>query len=150
MPPAPSPLLSVEDLSVAFRGRSVVQDVSFTVESGETVALVGESGSGKSVTALSCLRLLPPGLSYEGAASLGRVVTSPRHRGKGLGDLLMLQALREVAWLWPDDPVRIGAQAHLTAFYGKHGFVVDSEEYDEDGIPHREMQREASPARLLQ
>ncbi|GGJ19814.1 ABC transporter ATP-binding protein [Neoroseomonas lacus] len=53
------PLLDVQDLSVAFRGKRVVQGVSFSVRRGETVALVGESGSGKSVTALSCLRLLP-------------------------------------------------------------------------------------------
>ncbi|WP_456306713.1 ABC transporter ATP-binding protein [Paracraurococcus ruber] len=52
-------MLEVEDLSVAFGGRRVVQGVGFRVMPGETVALVGESGSGKSVTALSCLRLLP-------------------------------------------------------------------------------------------
>jgi microcin C transport system ATP-binding protein len=52
-------LLDVQDLSVAFRGKRVVEGVSFSVRRGETVALVGESGSGKSVTALSCLRLLP-------------------------------------------------------------------------------------------
>ncbi|MBR0679922.1 ABC transporter ATP-binding protein [Roseomonas eburnea] len=57
--PTNGPLLEVEKLAVAFRGKRVVEDVSFTVERGETVALVGESGSGKSVTALSCLRLLP-------------------------------------------------------------------------------------------
>ncbi|MCQ4161397.1 ABC transporter ATP-binding protein [Roseomonas sp. GC11] len=53
------PILSVQNLSIAFRGRTVVKGVSFNVHPGETVALVGESGSGKSVTALSCLRLLP-------------------------------------------------------------------------------------------
>ena len=63
-------LLSVENLAVAFRGKRVVEDVSFTVEPGEVVALVGESGSGKSVTALSCLRLLASG----GTNPQGRVI----------------------------------------------------------------------------
>lgn len=56
-------LLTVKDLSIAFRqagqDRQVVDNLSFTVEAGETRALVGESGSGKSVTALSLMRLLP-------------------------------------------------------------------------------------------
>ncbi len=52
-------ILDVQDLSVAFGSVRVVEGVSFSVKRGETVALVGESGSGKSVTALSCLRLLP-------------------------------------------------------------------------------------------
>jgi microcin C transport system ATP-binding protein len=54
-------LVEVENLSVAFGTKRVVDDVSFTLNRGETLALVGESGSGKSVTALSLLQLLPSG-----------------------------------------------------------------------------------------
>ena len=49
-------LLEVEGLSIAFGARRVVEDVAFTLDRGETLALVGESGSGKSLTALSLLR----------------------------------------------------------------------------------------------
>jgi glutathione transport system ATP-binding protein len=51
------PLLSVEGLSVEFGDSRVVDDLSFTVQPGRTVAVVGESGSGKSVTSLSTMRL---------------------------------------------------------------------------------------------
>lgn len=55
-PPLTSqPLLAVDSLSVEFHGRSgtvrAVDDVSFSVQAGETVVVLGESGSGKSVTA---------------------------------------------------------------------------------------------------
>jgi len=57
------PLLSVRDLSVAFRQGErqllAVDRISFDLKKGETLALVGESGSGKSVTALSVMKLLP-------------------------------------------------------------------------------------------
>ena len=59
----PGNLLEVCDLSVSFSGRAgevlVVDGVSLSVRSGQTVALVGESGCGKSVTALSIMRLIP-------------------------------------------------------------------------------------------
>src|SRR5580700_8792292 len=57
------PLLELKDLSIAFdtnRGQiRPVQDVSFSIYPGQTLAVVGESGCGKSVTALSILRLIP-------------------------------------------------------------------------------------------
>ncbi len=58
----PMPLLTVDRLSIAFHetnAQHVVEDVSFTIEPGEVMALIGESGSGKSLTALSVMRLLP-------------------------------------------------------------------------------------------
>ena len=51
-------LLEVRNLSIDFGARRVVQDVSFSLEAGEKLALVGESASGKTVTALSTLRLI--------------------------------------------------------------------------------------------
>ncbi|WP_085940764.1 ABC transporter ATP-binding protein [Azospirillum sp. B506] len=52
-----TPLLTVENLSVAFGGQRVIDDLSFRVHPGRTLAIVGESGSGKSVTSLSVMRL---------------------------------------------------------------------------------------------
>src|SRR5262249_56444067 len=59
-------LLDVRNLKTFFSTRKgevrSVDDVSFTLEQGETLSLVGESGCGKSVTALSIMRLVaPPG-----------------------------------------------------------------------------------------
>ncbi|MFP5486492.1 MAG: ABC transporter ATP-binding protein, partial [Gammaproteobacteria bacterium] len=52
-----NPLLEVRDLSVRFGAKEVVRSVTFSIASGEKLALVGESGSGKTITALSLLRL---------------------------------------------------------------------------------------------
>jgi peptide/nickel transport system ATP-binding protein len=69
-----TPALSVEGLSVEFRTRSgivrALDNVSFSVDKGETIALVGESGSGKSVTAYAVMGILDPA----GRVSSGRVM----------------------------------------------------------------------------
>jgi oligopeptide transport system ATP-binding protein len=56
-------LLSIKNLSTHFYTEQglvkAVQDVSFDIPLGKTLAVVGESGCGKSVTALSVMRLIP-------------------------------------------------------------------------------------------
>ena len=59
-----SPLLDVRNLRVEFASASksivAVEDLSFSIAPGETVAVVGESGSGKTTAALALTRLTPP------------------------------------------------------------------------------------------
>ncbi|WBL78672.1 ABC transporter ATP-binding protein [Bradyrhizobium xenonodulans] len=69
-------VLEVKNLKTVFFTNSglfkAVDDISFTVKRGETLAIVGESGCGKSVTALSLMRLVPdpPGRIVGGSISL--------------------------------------------------------------------------------
>ena len=83
-------------------------------------------------------RLLPAGVKFD-EPSIGRVITSPSVRGTGMGRVLMAEAMKRAAGLWPGEPLRIGAQAHLERFYNEYGFTKTGEPYDEDGILHIEM-----------
>ena len=69
-----NPILSVAGLNISFLQDGVefgaVNDISFQVNKGETVALVGESGSGKSVTALSTAALLSKAASVNGKITI--------------------------------------------------------------------------------
>ncbi|MEO0379383.1 MAG: ABC transporter ATP-binding protein [Pseudomonadota bacterium] len=57
-----TPIADIQQLRVAFQTKDGpvlgVEDVSFSINSGETVCVVGESGSGKSVSSLSLMRLV--------------------------------------------------------------------------------------------
>src|ERR1700761_9050817 len=104
-------LVTVENLTISFGNRKVVDRVSFTLDRGETLALVGESGSGKTLTALSLLQLLPPG-----ATCSGRIVVDGQSM-IGAGDGLLRRLRGGVAGMVFQEPMtslnplkRIGKQ----------------------------------------
>ena len=61
------PLLSIEQLTIAFRGKPVVRELSLAIQPGEVLGLVGESGSGKSVTSLAILGLVESAAEVQGS-----------------------------------------------------------------------------------
>lgn len=82
-----------------------------------------------------------------GPARIGRVVVSPAHRGRRLGDAVMREAIATCEQLYPANPIALSAQSHLKHFYQSFGFSPTSDEYLEDGIPHVDMLRPALPGR---
>ncbi|MBB3591170.1 ElaA protein [Rhizobium sp. BK529] len=86
-------------------------------------------------------RLLKP-YSVEHPVKIGRVVVSPAHRGKRLGEALMKESIAACEKFFPANSIALSAQAHLRRFYESFGFVKTSEEYLEDGIPHIDMVRQ--------
>lgn len=77
------PLLEVRNLVTEFHTEDevvkAVNDISFTLNRGETVGIVGESGSGKSVTSLSAMRLIP---DPPGKITGGRIIYHDRKNKK--------------------------------------------------------------------
>ncbi|MCL2474273.1 MAG: ABC transporter ATP-binding protein [Alphaproteobacteria bacterium] len=135
-------LLEVKNLSVRFgqAEERAVDNISFTVERGKTVALVGESGSGKSMAALSVMQLLPyPFASHEDRN--GR-------KGKILfdGKNLMEAAEKDLQSIRGN---RIGMifQEPMTSFNPLHTI---EKQISEVLILHKNMDKEAARKRTIE
>ena len=61
-------------------------------------------------------RIMAPGIGDESGAAIGRVVTSPKARGGGLGHQLIGEAVKACEARWPTHSIWLGAQAHLQGF----------------------------------
>jgi peptide/nickel transport system ATP-binding protein len=92
--PGDTPILSVEGVTAAYGRQTVLEEISFDIHPGRTVAVVGESGSGKSTTARVITGLLPPRsgtVRFEGEA----LPAGYRQRGKD--QLRQIQMIYQMA-----------------------------------------------------
>ena len=91
------PLVSIENLRVEFSTKdglvAGVEDISFSINPGETVCVVGESGSGKSVSSLSLIRLVEFG---GGKITGGQIMFDRRDHGDGQGAIDLAHAEKDL------------------------------------------------------
>jgi ElaA protein len=85
-------------------------------------------------------RLFDEGDYFENA-SIGRVIIAKNFRDKKWGNDLIKAAIDGIKKHFGKSQITISAQLYLQKFYEAHGFVVTSEEYLEDNIPHIEMKK---------
>lgn len=90
--------------------------------------------------AIGIARLVPEGLTGlpPGIGVIGRMAVLPGWRRRGVGSALLLAALAR-ARLRRLRQLVLHAQLQAQAFYLRHGFVPDSEVFEEAGIAHRLM-----------
>ncbi len=133
------PLIQVQNLSVRFGQQhtdiadDAVQQVSFDIPAGQTLALVGESGSGKSVSALSILRLLP-----NAQHPSGRIL----YRGKDL-----LQASETEMRQIRGDQIGIIFQEPMTSLNPLHTI---EKQIGETLLLHKGMSGKRAQARIIE
>ncbi len=87
---------------------------------------------------VSYARILPPGVSYNGYSSIGRVLTKSTHRRKNFSRKIMNEAIAFCETSF-QEPIQISAQLYLKEFYESLGFIVSSSPYLEDDILHISM-----------
>lgn len=115
-------IFEVRNLTLATQsGKILVQDLSFSLEEGASLAVVGQSGSGKSLTALAALGLLPPSVKQIGGEVFWRGVAltalSSKEQARMRGDFIAAVFQDAASALHPLKT--IGSQLH-TALRLKH------------------------------
>ena len=90
---------------------------------------------------LAYARLLPIGTSHVDKTSIGRIVSSDKARGTGIGRQLLTESIKWMEKLYGTTTIKIGAQCYLEKFYNKFGFQKVGDIYLEDGIPHMDMEK---------
>ena len=115
-----SPLISVRNIDASYGDTPVLEDVSFDIFSGMTVAVVGESGSGKSTAARCITGLLPP---TKGEILFQGTALPPDYRDRTKDQLRQAQMIYQMADTALNPKVKISEIiGRPAAFYsGLHG-----------------------------
>ena len=99
---------------------------------GAALHLLARDASG---AAVGTARILTEGAT----GKIGRVAVLRRARGSGMGAALVRAALEELRAMPGVSRASLGAQTHAIGFYENLGFTAHGPEYDDAGIPHRDM-----------
>ncbi|MGX1499018.1 ABC transporter ATP-binding protein [Roseibium aggregatum] len=119
------PIVSVQGIDAAYGKTKVLDDVSFDIYPGMTVAVVGESGSGKSTTARCITGLLPP---TKGQILFKGEPLPPRYQDRSKDQLRQAQMIYQMADTALNPKIRISEIIGRPAqFYGGlHGAKLKS------------------------
>ena len=98
----------------------------------EAIHLLARDASG---AAVGTARILTEGAT----GKIGRVAVLKSARGTGAGAALIRAALDELRAMPGITRAKLGAQTHAIGFYERLGFAAYGPEYDDAGIPHRDM-----------
>ena len=86
---------------------------------------------------IACLRIYG---KEAGVVQIGRVAVIESLRGSGIGRMMMRQAISHVTENSTDEKIYLEAQTYAIGFYEKLGFKVISDEFLDEGIPHKGME----------
>ena len=86
---------------------------------------------------IGCLRIYG---KEAGVVQIGRVAVIESLRGSGIGRMMMRQAISHVAENLTEEKIYLEAQTYAIGFYEKLGFKVISDEFLDEGIPHKGME----------
>ena len=86
---------------------------------------------------MACLRIYG---KEAGVVQIGRVAVIESLRGTGIGRMMMRQAISYVTENSTDEKIYLEAQTYAIGFYEKLGFKVISDEFLDEGIPHKGME----------